>query len=185
VSATSALAGTLVNIIYQGRQLRGQERLLRRQGEFLSLQIEGLHDSASARLSEQASHVRLDGWVTRLVPKVGGDSPPTAGIFRPRSDEAAIITSALVFNHSERPVRQVQVRFGTDESARWARIDDATTILPAPLNGLGPARSAWFDSDYQKAYTITSVALRFTDAYGRHWQADLAGDFEEIASRDW
>src|SRR5215472_14332268 len=108
VSATSALAGTVVSTIYQGRQLRDQGKLLRRQVEFLGLQTEDLLDSASARLSEQASRVRLDSWVSRLMPKLSGDSPPTSGGFRPRSDEAAVITSALVVNDSERPVRQVQ-----------------------------------------------------------------------------
>lgn len=185
VSATSALAGTLGSMVYQGRQLRDQGRLLQRQVELLGLQTEDLRDSASDRLSDQASRVRLDSWVSRLMPKVSGDNPPTAGGFRPRSDEAAVITSALVVNDSDRPVRQVQVRFENAQSARWVRIDSGATVVPAPLQGLGPARSAWFDSDYQNAYTITSVALRFTDARSRHWQVDLAGNFEEIASRDW
>jgi hypothetical protein len=185
VSATSALAGTLVGLIYQGRQLRDQSKLLRQQSEFLGLQTEDLRDSASRRLSEQASRVRLDSWVSRLMPKVSGDNPPTARRFPIQSDEAAVITSALVVNESERPVRQIQVRFENAQPARWARIDNGTTVLPTPLKGLGPARSAWFDSDYQKAYTISSVALRFTDIRGRHWQVDLAGNFEEIASRDW
>jgi len=185
VSATAALASTVAGIFYQGHQFRDQGKLLRRQVELLGLQAEDLRDSASTRLSEQASHVSLDSWVSRLMPKISGDIPPTTGSYRPRSNEAAVITSVLVVNDSERSVRQLQVRFEDCESARWVRIDEGTTVLRAPLQGLGPKRSAWFDSDYRQARTITSVRLRFTDALGQHWQIDLAGNLERIAARNW
>lgn len=181
VSATSALAGMLGSLVYQGRQYR----LVRSQAEFLGLQTRDLRDSASIRLSEQAARVSLDSWMSRLVPKISGDSPPTAGAFRPRSDEAAVIASVLVVNGSERNVRQVQVQFGNDNIARWVRIDSGTTVVRAPLPGLGPTRSAWFDSDYLNAHTANSVTLRFTDIHDQHWQVDLAGNSEKIASRDW
>jgi hypothetical protein len=184
VSATSALAGTVASSIYQGRQLRLQEKLLRQQAEFLGFQTDDLRETASTRLSEQASRVKLDSIESRLMPKFSDDYSPTERRFPALSNDAAVIASALVVNNSDRPVRQVQVRFENGQSARWARIENGTTGLPTPLKGLGPARSAWFDSDYRKAYTFTSVALRFTDVRDQHWQVDFAGNFEEIASRD-
>lgn len=78
---------------------------------------------------------------------------------------------------------EIQVRFDS-AFARWARLHDDTLMLRAPLPGLGPARSAWFDSDYQNSYT-EFVILRFTDADGSHWQADILGDVKEIKARDW
>jgi hypothetical protein len=80
-------------------------------------------------------------------------------------------------------IRDVQVRF-TSACARWVRLNDGTTTLRAPLSGLGPSRSAWFDSDYQDART-DSVSLRFTDSDGRNWQVSMAGDLEAVGARDW
>ena len=206
-SATAALISTVASIIYQGRQFRDQRRLLQRQAELFGLQAEGLRESTEQRRIDQASLVRLDTWASRLVPKASEGSPLLIKFFSHVSDEAAWISSARVCNESKRPIRDIQVRFtgaprrlkvpsnaGAQLSlsnvakeqgyARWVRLSDGTITLQAPLSGLGPARSAWFDSDYREA-NADSVELRFTDLDGRSWQTDMAGDLTEINTRDW
>jgi hypothetical protein len=148
VSATSALAGTVGSLIYQGRQLRDQQRLLRRQAEFLSLQSRELLDVSSRRIGEQALRVKMISAHTRLVPRLLGDYPPIAERPGYRSNESAVICSAHVVNDSDEIIKQIEVRFGHDEYARWVRVNDNATILDSPLTGLGPGRSAWFDSNY-------------------------------------
>jgi hypothetical protein len=182
VSATAALFGTAANIIYQGRQFRAQRGLLQRQAELSGLQVEDLREAAAERRMHQASSVRLDSWTSRLAPRIGDDSPPVAGLF-PRSDESALLSSVLVCNESAGPIRDVQVRFDSLD-ARWVRLNDGTTTERAPLSGLGPSRSVWFDSGYLDTYT-RSVTLRFTDMNGKYWQIDKTGDISLVSVRDW
>jgi len=182
VSATAAVVGTVASIIYQGRQFRDQRELLQHQAELFGLQAEDLREATTQRRLQQALGVRLDNWVSRLVPKISGDSPPVTGFFR-RADEAALISSVRVCNEGNRPIRDVQVRFAS-ANARWVRLDDGTTMLRAPLRGLGPSRSGWFDSGYLEAYA-DSVTLRFTDVDGNNWQTDMTGDISALKIRDW
>ncbi|HEV2375497.1 MAG TPA: hypothetical protein VGS19_25460 [Streptosporangiaceae bacterium] len=182
VSATAAVVSTVASTIYQGRQFRDQRELLQHQAELFGLQAEDLREATTQRRMQQALFVRLDNWVSRLVPKISGDSPPVAEFFR-RSDEAALISSVRVCNESNRPIRNVQVRFAS-ANARWARLNDGTTMLRAPLSGLGPSRSAWFDSGYLDAYA-DSVTLRFTDVDGNNWETGTTGDISALGTRDW
>jgi hypothetical protein len=181
-SATAAVVGTVASIIYQGRQFRDQRKLLQHQAELFGLQAEDLREATTQRRMQQALFVRLDNWLSRLVPKMSGDSSPVTGFFR-RSDEAALISSVRVRNESNRPIRDVQVRFAS-ANAQWVRLNDGTTMLRAPLSGLGPSRSAWFDSGYLDAYA-DSVTLRFTDVDGNNWQTDMTGDVAALETRDW
>jgi hypothetical protein len=183
VSATAALLGTVANIVHQGRQFRDQRALLQRQAELFGLQAAGLRGATVERSMQQASLVRLDGWASRLVPKIGESLTPTEGFLPRIANESAWISSVRVCNESERVIRDVQVRF-TSTYARWVRLNDGTTTIRAPLSGLGPSRSAWFDSDYRDART-DSVSLRFTDIDGRSWQMSMAGDLEAVEVRDW
>jgi 2-oxoglutarate dehydrogenase complex dehydrogenase (E1) component-like enzyme len=183
VSATAAMVATVSNIIYQARQFRVQRELLQRQAELYGLQADDLRGSSTERRMQQAASVRLDNWTSRLVPKTGVEFKHVPGLFSRKSDTAAVISSVRVCNDSNGPIRDIQVRFDS-EDARWARLLDDTLLLPAPLNGLGPASSAWFDSDYQNSYT-GMVILRFTDADGNHWQSDILGDIKKVEAREW
>jgi hypothetical protein len=183
VTATAAAIGTVGSVVYQARQFRDQRNLLQRQSEVLGLQAEDLRDATTYRQTQQAALVRLDTWMSRLMPKIAGDKPPTAGYFPHRADEGAVVSSVRVCNDSAHPIRRVQVRFDSAD-ARWVRLNDSVTVLSAPLAGLGPAQSVWFDSDYQRAY-IGSVTLRFTDVNGHHWQTSMTGYAERIGIRDW
>jgi hypothetical protein len=183
VSATAALIGTVASIIYQGRQFHDQRRLLQNQAELFSLQAEGLRDEKAQSRIQEAGKVKLDTWLSRLVPRVSGDSPPTVGLFPYQSDKSAVISSARVCNNSARPIRDVQVRFDSAH-ARWVRPNDGTKRRQAPLSGLRPSGSVWFDSDYQDAHTYWAV-LRFTDMDGHNWQTSLLGEIDELATRDW
>jgi hypothetical protein len=113
---------------------------LQRQAELFGLQAEDLREATTQRHMQQASFVRLDSWASRLVPKISGDAPPVTGFFR-RSDESALISSVRVYNESNGPIRDVQVRF-TSADARWVRLNDSTTTSRAPLSGLGRAGPA-------------------------------------------
>lgn len=183
ITATAAAIGTVGGLVYQGRQFRDQRRLLQRQSEVLGLQAQDLRDATWQRNTQQATLVRLDTWMSRLMPMIAGDIPPTADRFPHRADEGAVISSVHVCNDSSQPIRQLQVRFDS-ANARWVRLNDGVTVLPAPLGGLGPVQSVWFDSDYQRSY-IGSVTLRFTDVNGYHWETGMTGDVERIGAREW
>ena len=182
VSATAAMIGTVASTIYQGRQFRDQRNLLKRQAELFGLQAEDLRESTTQRRMQQALLVRLDSWASRIVPKVGGGDGPPVTDFR-RSDESALINNVRVFNKSTGPIRNVQVRFDSAQ-AQWVRLNDGTTTVRAPLSGLGPSRSAWFDSGYLDGYT-NSVNVRFTDANDNNWQIDETGNVTALETRDW
>ncbi|MCX4575625.1 hypothetical protein OHB41_21015 [Streptomyces sp. NBC_01571] len=161
--------------IGEQRQFIGEQlRFMAEQQENLTLERAELRAAAESRRVAQALQVRM---TDTLVP-VGA--------------QGAALRSAEVVNGSDKPIRDLEVRYGTAYIAAevYAAIGSQDSgplalgerwITPLPLLGAGRAAvfrsQAWPDSTAHN----NRPTLCFTDDAGVRWSLDSYGKLDEVA----
>lgn len=142
-----------------------------------SLEREQLRAIAKERKWAQALRVRMKH--SRLGPASTGQLGDQANEYRWR---------VVLWNSSDKPLRNVTVRFGDSYTAQTAHEVDETNVYPSgeplgvPVDLIGPAVTFEFSSPRmpRPKFDRSRPHAYFTDAADAQWHLDERGKLEEV-----
>ncbi|WP_406445005.1 hypothetical protein OHB14_38715 [Streptomyces sp. NBC_01613] len=177
IFAAAAAVGAIWTLKSQRDQIDEQRRFIAEQSENLSLEREQLRAIAKERKWAQALRVRMKH--SRLGPASTGQLGDQANEYRWR---------VVLWNSSDKPLRNVTVRFGDSYTAQTAHEVDETNVYPSgeplgvPVDLIGPAVTFEFSSPRmpRPKFDRSRPHAYFTDAADAQWHLDERGKLEEV-----
>jgi hypothetical protein len=177
IFAAVAAAGAIWTLKSQRDQIDEQRRFIRQQSENLSLEREQLRAIAKERRWAQALKVRMK--YSRVGPASTGRLSDQANEYRWR---------VFLSNTSDKPLRNVTVRFGDSYTAQAAHEVDETDDYPSgeplgvPVDVIGSALTFEFSSPRMPLpkFDRSRPHAYFTDAAHTQWHLDERGELDEV-----